>query len=93
MTAKWVFARNASTSVLGITDGGTMTVYDFMLMVGKDKRFCVSMEGVAPSEVFTLRTIDYELGDKEAADRILEKPIEYIDLRHSEDVFKIIVEG
>lgn len=65
-----------------------MTVYDFMLMVGKDKKFCVAEEGVAPSEVFTLRTIDNEY-----ADNLLEQQVAYIDLRHSEDVFKIITEG
>lgn len=70
-----------------------MTVYDFMLMVGKDKKFCVAKEGVAPSEVFTLRTIDSYADDKEYADNLLEQQVAYIDLRRSEDVFDIIVEG
>lgn len=70
-----------------------MTVYDFMLMVGKDKKFCVAKEGVAPSEVFTLRTIDSYADDKEYADNLLEQRVAYIDLRHSEDVFNIIAEG
>lgn len=64
-----------------------MTVYDFMLKVGKDEKFRVAKEGVVPSEVFTLRTID------SYADDLLEQQVAYIDLRHSEDVFKIIVEG
>jgi hypothetical protein len=70
-----------------------MTVYDFMLMAGKDKKFCIAKEGVAPSEVFTLRTIDSYADDKEYADNLLEQQVAYIDLRHSEDVFKIITEG
>lgn len=69
-----------------------MTVYDFMLMVGKDKKFCVAKEGVAPSEVFTLRTIDSYADDKGYADNLLEQQVAYIDLRRSEDVFNIIVE-
>lgn len=70
-----------------------MTVYDFMLMVGKDKKFQVAKEGVVPSKVFTLREIDSYTDDKEYVDNLLEQQVAYIDLRHSEDVFDIIVEG
>lgn len=70
-----------------------MTIYDFMLKVGKDEKFRVAKEGVVPSEVFTLRTIDNYADDKEYADNLLEQQVAYIDLRHSEDVFNIIVEG
>ena len=70
-----------------------MTVCDFMLMVGKNKKFCVAKEGAAPSEVFTLRTIDSYPDDKEYVDNLLEQQVAYIRLRYSEDVFEIIVEG
>jgi hypothetical protein len=64
-----------------------------MLMVGKNKKFCVAKEGAAPSKVFTLRTIDSYADDKKYVDNLLEQQVAYIRLRYSEDVFDIIVEG